>query len=78
VDGAGSITTQPLDTHSAVHQAIQIKAHDLENNPWQPVALPISPDLDPGTEPLENLPIQPRRASTAVSTGGSYGLKKEL
>src|SRR6202795_80790 len=76
VDGPGSITTQPLDTASAVHQAI-ITAHDLETIPLAARSFANIAYLAPGTEPLE--PSDPTKARiTAVSTGGSSGLHMEL
>src|SRR5882672_1470302 len=76
VDGPGSITTQPLDTASAVHQAI-ITAHDLETIPLAARSFANIAYLAPGTEPLE--PSDPTKArTTAVSTGGSSGLNNEL
>ena len=76
VDGPGSITTQPLDTTSAVHQAI-ITAHDLETIPLAARSFANIAYLAPGTEPLE--PSDPTKARiTAVSTGGSSGLNNEL
>jgi hypothetical protein len=76
VDGPGSITTQPLDTASAVHQAI-ITAHDLETIPLAARSFANIAYLAPGTEPLE--PSDPTKARiTAVSTGGSSGLNNEL
>jgi len=76
VDGPGSITTQPLDTTSAVHQAI-ITAQDLETIPLAARSFANIAYLAPGTEPLE--PSDPTKARiTAVSTGGSSGLNNEL
>src|SRR5712691_2437012 len=76
VDGPGSITTQPLDTASAVHQAI-ITAQDLETIPLAARSFANIAYLAPGTEPLE--PSDPTKARiTAVSTGGSSGLNNEL
>src|ERR1700675_969409 len=76
VDGPGSITTQPLDTASAVHQAI-ITAHDLETIPLAARSFANIAYLAPGTEPLE--PSDPTKARiTAVSTGGSSGLNNEI
>src|SRR6266853_2345011 len=76
VDGQGSITTQPLDTARAVHQAI-ITAHDLETIPLAARSFANIAYLAPGTEPLE--PSDPTKARiTAVSTGGSSGLNNEL
>jgi len=71
-----SITTQPIDTASAVHQAI-ITAHDLETIPLAARSFANIAYLAPGTEPLE--PSDPTKARiTAVSTGGSSGLNNEI
>jgi hypothetical protein len=76
VDGPGSITSQPLDTTSAVHQAI-ITAQDLETIPLAARSFANIAYLAPGTEPLE--PSDPTKARiTAVSTGGSSGLNNDL
>jgi hypothetical protein len=73
---ASSITTQPIDTASAVHQAI-ITAHDLETIPLAARSFANIAYLAPGTEPLE--PSDPTKARiTAVSTGGSSGLNNEI
>jgi hypothetical protein len=73
---ASSITTQPLDTASAVHQAI-ISATDLETIPLAARSFANIAYLAPGTEPVE--PSDPTKARiTAVSTGGSSGLNNEL
>ena len=73
---ASSITTQPIDTGSAVHQAI-ITAHDLETIPLAARSFANIAYLAPGTEPLE--PSDPTKARiTAVSTGGSSGLNNEI
>jgi Carboxypeptidase regulatory-like domain/TonB dependent receptor len=71
-----SITTQPLDTASAVHQAI-IYRQDLESIPLAARSFANIAYLAPGTEPVE--PSDPTKARiTAVSTGGSSGLNNEL
>jgi carboxypeptidase family protein len=73
---ASSITTQPLDTASAAHQAI-ISATDLETIPLAARSFANIAYLAPGTEPVE--PSDPTKARiTAVSTGGSSGLNNEL
>ena len=71
-----SITTQPLDTASAVHQAV-IYQQDLQNIPLAARSFANIAYLAPGTEPVE--PSDPTKARiTAVSTGGSSGLNNEL
>ncbi len=75
-DGPGSITTQPIDTSSAVHQTI-ITSHDLDSIPLASRSFANIAYLAPGTEPLE--PSDPTKARiTAVSTGGSSGLNNDL
>jgi len=72
---ASSITTQPLDSASAVHQAV-ITAEDLQTIPLAGRSFANIAYLAPGTEPLE--PSDPTKARiTAVSTGGSSGLNNE-
>ncbi|MGB9419574.1 MAG: carboxypeptidase regulatory-like domain-containing protein, partial [Candidatus Acidiferrum sp.] len=77
VSAAGqSITTEPLDTASAVHQAV-IYRQDLETIPLAARSFANIAYLAPGTEPVE--PSDPTKARiTAVSTGGSSGLNNEL
>jgi hypothetical protein len=71
-----SITTQPLDTASAVHQTV-ITAQDLQTIPLAARSFANIAYLAPGTEPLE--PSDPAKARiTAVSTGGSSGLNNEI
>jgi len=73
---AQSITTEPLDTESAVHQAV-IYRQDLEAIPLAARSFANIAYLAPGTEPVE--PSDPTKARiTAVSTGGSSGLNNEL
>jgi len=73
---AQSITTEPLDTASAVHQAV-IYRQDLETIPLAARSFANIAYLAPGTEPVE--PSDPTKARiTAVSTGGSSGLNNEL
>jgi len=73
---ASSITTQPLDAASAVHQAI-VSAQDLATTPLASRSFANFAYLAPGTEPVE--PSDPTKARiTAVSTGGSSGLNNEL
>jgi hypothetical protein len=75
-EGPGSITTQPIDTSSAVHQTI-ITSYDLETIPLAARSFANIAYLAPGTEPLE--PSDPTKARiTAVSTGGSSGLNNDL
>ena len=71
-----SITTEPLDTASAVHQAV-IYRQDLDTIPLAARSFANIAYLAPGTEPVE--PSDPTKARiTAVSTGGSSGLNNEL
>src|SRR5271166_6002940 len=73
---AQSITTEPLDTASAVHEAV-IYRQDLETFPLAARSFANIAYLAPGTEPVE--PSDPTKARiTAVSTGGSSGLNNEL
>ena len=71
-----SITTQPFDSTSAVHQAV-ISSHDLDTIPLAARSFANIAYLAPGTEPVE--PSDPTKARiTAVSTGGSSGLNNDL
>jgi len=73
---ASSITTQPIDAASAVHQAI-VTAQDLRTIPLAARSFANIAYLAPGTEPVE--PSDPTKARiTAVSTGGSSGLNNEV
>src|SRR6202035_37738 len=73
---ASSITMEPIDTASAVHQGI-VMAQDLETIPLAARSFANIAYLVPGTEPVE--PSDPTKARiTAVSTGGSSGLNNEL
>ena len=73
---ASSITAQPIDTASAVHQAV-VTAQDLQTIPLAARSFANIAYLAPGTEPLE--PSDPTKARiTAVSTGGSSGLNNEI
>ncbi|HKV62068.1 MAG TPA: carboxypeptidase regulatory-like domain-containing protein [Candidatus Acidoferrum sp.] len=73
---ASSITTQLIDTASAVHQTI-ITSQDLNTIPLAARSFANIAYLAPGTEPLE--PSDPTKARiTAVSTGGSSGLNNDL
>jgi hypothetical protein len=70
-----SITTQPVNTDSAVHQSV-ISARDLETLPLAHRSFANIAYLAPGTEPVE--PSDPTKARiTAVSFGGSSGLNVE-
>jgi hypothetical protein len=77
VKGAeSSITTQPIDLVSVVHQGV-ITSHDLQALPLASRSFANIAYLAPGTEPVE--PSDPTKARiTAVSTGGSSGLNNEL
>ena len=71
-----SITTQPIDLASAVHQGV-VTSRDLETLPLAARSFANIAYLVPGTEPVE--PSDPTKARiTAVSTGGSSGLNNEL
>ena len=73
---ASSITTQPIDLASAVHQGV-VSTQDLESLPLAARSFANIAYLVPGTEPVE--PSDPTKARiTAVSTGGSSGLNNEL
>src|SRR4029077_1306346 len=73
---ASSITTQPIDAASQVHQAV-ITRQDLETLPLAQRSFANIAYLAPGTEPVE--PSDPTKARiTAVSTGGSSGLNNDL
>jgi outer membrane receptor protein involved in Fe transport len=71
-----SITTQPIDVASAVHQGA-VTEHDLETIPLAHRSFANIAYLVPGTEPVE--PSDPTKARiTAVSFGGSSGLNVDL
>jgi Carboxypeptidase regulatory-like domain/TonB dependent receptor len=71
-----SITTESIDTASAVHQGV-VTSRDLETLPLAARSFANIAYLVPGTEPVE--PSDPTKARiTAVSTGGSSGLNNEL
>jgi hypothetical protein len=73
---ASSITTQPIDTASAIHQGA-VTSHDLETIPLAHRSFANIAYLVPGTEPVE--PSDPTKARiTAVSFGGSSGLNVDL
>ena len=74
--GPPTITTQPLDSSSAVHQTT-ISSEDLDTLPLAARSFANIAYLAPGTEPVE--PSDPTKARiTAVSTGGSSGLNNEV
>jgi hypothetical protein len=77
VQGQGSsITTEPIDTASAVHQGA-VSSRDLTTIPLAHRSFANIAYLVPGTEPVE--PSDPSKARiTAVSTGGSSGLNNVL
>ena len=71
-----SITTQPMDLVSVVHQGV-ISSQDLQTLPLAARSFANIAFLAPGTEPVE--PSDPTKARiTAVSTGGSSGLNNDL
>ena len=73
---ASSITSERIDTASAVHQGA-VSSRDLETIPLASRSFANVAYLVPGTEPVE--PSDPTKARiTAVSTGGSSGLNVEL
>jgi hypothetical protein len=73
---SSSITTEPLDTASAVHQN-SVGSEDLLRMPLAHRSFANIAYLVPGTEPVE--PSDPTKARiTAVSTGGSSGLNNLL
>ncbi|MGO8796229.1 MAG: carboxypeptidase regulatory-like domain-containing protein [Candidatus Sulfotelmatobacter sp.] len=73
---ASSITTETLDTASAVRGGV-VGSQDLETFPLPARSFANIAYLVPGTEPVE--PSDPTKARiTAVSTGGSSGLNNEL
>jgi len=73
---SSSITTQPVDLVSVVHQAV-IGSRDLQTLPLASRSFANIAYLAPGTEPVE--PSDPTKARiTAVSTGGSSGLNNDL
>jgi hypothetical protein len=73
---SSSITTQPIDVTSAVHQGAVMR-QDLETTPLAHRSFANIAYLVPGTEPVE--PSDPTKARiTAVSFGGSSGLNVAL
>jgi hypothetical protein len=71
-----SITTQPIDLVSVVHQGV-VSSRDLQTLPLADRSFANIAYLAPGTEPVE--PSDPTKARiTAVSTGGSSGLNNDL
>src|SRR5499427_8586104 len=73
---SSSVTTQPIDPVSVVHQGV-ISSEDLKSLPLASRSFANIAYLAPGTMPVE--PSDPTKARiTAVSTGGSSGLNNEL
>jgi hypothetical protein len=73
---ASSITTESIDTASAVHGGA-VGSKDLDTIPLAHRSFANIAFLVPGTEPVE--PSDPTKARiTAVSVGGSSGLNQEL
>lgn len=73
---ASSITTQPIDITSSVHEGA-VTWQDLETLPLAARSFANIAYLVPGTEPVE--PSDPTKARiTAVSFGGSSGLNVQL
>ena len=73
---SSSVTTQPIDPVSVVHQGV-ISSQDLKSLPLASRSFANIAYLAPGTMPVE--PSDPTKARiTAVSTGGSSGLNNEL
>src|SRR5215472_10978438 len=73
---SSSVTTQPIDPVSVVHQGV-ISSEDLKSLPLASRSFANFAHLAPGTMPVE--PSDPTKARiTAVSTGGSSGLNNEL
>jgi hypothetical protein len=71
-----SITTQPMDLVSVVHQGV-VGSQDLQTLPLAARSFANIAYLAPGTEPVE--PSDPTKARiTAISTGGSSGLNNDL
>ena len=71
-----SITTEPIDTASAVRGGV-VGTRDLAELPLAARSFANIAYLIPGTEPVE--PSDPTKARiTAVSTGGSSGLNNDL
>ena len=71
-----SITTQPIDLVSVVHQAL-VSENDLRTLPLASRSFANIAYLAPGTEPVE--PSDPTKARiTAVATGGSSALNNEM
>ena len=71
-----SITTQPIDLASVVHQGV-VTRQDLETLPLAARSFANIAYLVPGTQPVE--PSDPTKARiTAVATGGSSGLNNEM
>ncbi len=71
-----SITTQPIDLVSVVHQTA-VSERDLQTLPLAARSFANIAYLAPGTEPVE--PSDPTKARiTAVATGGSSALNNEM
>lgn len=76
VGQTSSITTQPVDLVSVVHQGV-VSSQDLQTLPLASRSFANIAYLAPGTEPVE--PSDPTKARiTAVATGGSSGLNNDL
>ncbi len=73
---ASSITTEPIDTASAVHQGA-VSGSDLQTTPLANRSFANIAYMIPGTAPVE--PSDPTKARiTAVAFGGSSGLNVDL
>src|SRR5262252_9543302 len=73
---SSSVTTQPIDPVSVVHQGV-ISSEDLKSLPLAARSFANIAYIAPGTQPVE--PSDPTKARiTAVSTGGSSALNNEL
>jgi Carboxypeptidase regulatory-like domain/TonB dependent receptor len=73
---SSSITTQPIDLASVVHQGV-VSSRDLQTLPLASRSFANIAYIAPGTEPVE--PSDPTKARiTAVSTGGSSGLNNDM
>ncbi len=73
---ASSVTSEPIDTASAVHQGA-VSSRDLETVPLAHRSFANIAYLVPGTQPVE--PSDPTKARiTAVAFGGSSGLNVDL
>jgi len=73
---SSSITTEPIDLVSVVHQGV-ISGQDLQTLPLASRSFANIAYIAPGTQPVE--PSDPTKARiTAVSTGGSSGLNNDV